>query len=1037
MGLKERIQKLKESNLSHKVPRETAIESDTKIHNELAPSETVATVLSSQGAVTQTQSLADRGLRALAFFGGMEEIKDHVEAPKKEGTEQLKFEKNTDLPCAQSTMHADADPWDFEHPLKAPRHKARPGKSGRDVVLDNQEDERVSRNPPKKRKRRSEEFLAGDKQTFLGQLLISEGEDKAIGNPLVACNDDLLLHVNENGSRVPCLELVVPNTINQFLKNYQRRGIKFLFRQYSLGTGAILADDMGLGKTIQTIGFLAAVLTKTGSADVDKQRPARRLPLPNIKAPRDGAQVMSSLEYAPHYSGGPILIVCPNSLIGNWQDELDKWGTFSWASFTGTNKESALAQIISCEKEILIMSKESLMRRIEDLAIIPWHLVIVDEAHCLKNDKSQTWQAADRLPTRLRFGLTGTPQSNDYGELYCLLQWAVPGCLGDKERFKNSIEHPMKLGHRTTSTADEIEGAARAQTILREILDRYVLRRTKELIKHELPMKHDLIVFVELAPLQRAAYRRLVTSPDVLLLLNAREACRCGSGEMAYKCCEWSLTYDQGGVLFPLYHDCQCEKEDCKFHKMPDGCTSANSGARSCPFCLALPICTILRKVANHLELVKVDKELERTDPIEYYKKKQIAELVLGADADDEMVGGYVSCNDFLKLSHTGTCGKLAALKTLLRTWYSAPGQRNKVLLFSNSMRMLKIVEALLKVEGYDYKSLTGSIPGDARKGLVDSFNTGGDFIFLISTMAGGVGLNLTSANKVIIMDPSWNPAADLQAMDRAFRLGQIRDVEVLRFVAKDTLEELIYSRQISKQQHANMALEGTSQKRIFEGAKGMKGMEGELWGLVNMLKFNYIEYSGKKGGNLRDSALPTTMRLVERGLQGKEESEIAPGLQVEAFDAEIFDKETQPPAVVCQRKGVDGDHAKDDGCDVGLEALLSKTTGPPPSMMSDPMAPDEDRLDVQARSKCLGVVGVMRHEKTVGGHTRENNQKERSRKVDGGYADAPVYMTLLESLADFMQVDVKKAASKLLGSTVEQRRALLEDYVAAETIHH
>ena len=89
---------------------------------------------------------------------------------------------------------------------------------------------------------------------------------------------------------------------------------------------------------------------------------------------------------------------------------------------------------------------------------------------------------------------------------------------------------------------------------------------------------------------------------------------------------------------------------------------------------------------------------------------------------------------------------------------------------------------------------------------------------------AGGLGLNLTSANRVVIFDPSWNPAHDLQAQDRAFRLGQHRDVHVYRLLGAGTLEELIYSRQLYKQQQSNMAVHGTRERRYFEGVQGVKG---------------------------------------------------------------------------------------------------------------------------------------------------------------------------------------------------------------------
>ncbi|KIJ36395.1 hypothetical protein M422DRAFT_179431 [Sphaerobolus stellatus SS14] len=105
--------------------------------------------------------------------------------------------------------------------------------------------------------------------------------------------------------------------------------------------------------------------------------------------------------------------------------------------------------------------------------------------------------------------------------------------------------------------------------------------------------------------------------------------------------------------------------------------------------------------------------------------------------------------------------------------------------------------------------------------------------------MAGGVGLNLVSANKVIIFDPNWNPAHDLQAQDRAFRFGQRRDVSVYRLLSAGSLEELIYKRQVYKQQQMKIGYEASHQTRYFEGVQGDKTKQGELFGIKNIFKLD------------------------------------------------------------------------------------------------------------------------------------------------------------------------------------------------------
>lgn len=119
---------------------------------------------------------------------------------------------------------------------------------------------------------------------------------------------------------------------------------------------------------------------------------------------------------------------------------------------------------------------------------------------------------------------------------------------------------------------------------------------------------------------------------------------------------------------------------------------------------------------------------------------------------------------------------------------------------------------------------------------IVNDFNSNPSaFVFLISTKAGGLGLNITSANKVVIVDPNWNPAYDLQAQDRAYRLGQTRDVEVFRLISAGTIEEIVYARQVYKQQQANIGYNASVERRYFKGVQDQKEMKGEIFGLANL----------------------------------------------------------------------------------------------------------------------------------------------------------------------------------------------------------
>ena len=185
----------------------------------------------------------------------------------------------------------------------------------------------------------------------------------------------------------------------------------------------------------------------------------------------------------------------------------------------------------------------------------------------------------------------------------------------------------------------------------------------------------------------------------------------------------------------------------------------------------------------------------------------------------------------------------------------------DRVLIFSYSTKTLDLIENCVKARGYKFLRLDGSTSTRKRQTLVDKFQNDDSYkAFLISTKAGGLGLNLTAANKVIIFDVNWNPSYDEQAQDRAFRIGQQRDVEVIRLVSQGTVEELMYARQLYKVHLKQQALGGKDKEeeaaRLFRGVVGDKNRKGELFGIENLLKFKdgsfmddiWSSRKGKKG---------------------------------------------------------------------------------------------------------------------------------------------------------------------------------------------
>ncbi|KAJ4729782.1 switch 2 [Melia azedarach] len=573
------------------------------------------------------------------------------------------------------------------------------------------------------------------------------------------------LVLSEDGE-VPFVQ--VPAPINCRLLEHQREGVKFLYKLFKNNHGGILGDDMGLGKTIQTIAFLAAVFGKDESGDSSI-----------LKENKVGKK-------------GSVLIICPSSVIQNWEIEFSR--------IHGS-----------------ILSE------------VKWEIVIVDEAHRLKNEKSKLYTACLEIKTLKRIGLTGTVMQNKIMELFNLFDWVAPGSLGTREHFREFYDEPLKHGQRLTAPERFIRIADERKQHLLSVLHKYMLRRTKEeTIGHLMMGKEDNVVFCAMSDLQKRVYRRMLQLPDVQCLINKDLPCSCGSPLTQVECCKRIVP---DGIIWPYLH-----------RDNPDGCDS-------CPFCLVLPCLVKLQQISNHLELIKPNP---RDEPDKQRKDSEFATAVFGPDID--LMGGQAQSESFMGLSDVKHCGKMRALEKLMTSWAL---KGDKILLFSYSVRMLDILEKFLIRKGYSFSRLDGSTPTNLRQSLVDDFNSSpSKQVFLISTRAGGLGLNLVSANRVVIFDPNWNPAQDLQAQDRSFRFGQKRHVVVFRLLSAGSLEELVYIRQVYKQQLSNIAVSGKMEKRYFEGVQDCKEFQGELFGICNLFRdlsdkqftSEIIELHGKQG---------------------------------------------------------------------------------------------------------------------------------------------------------------------------------------------
>ncbi|XP_075595510.1 DNA excision repair protein ERCC-6-like 2 isoform X2 [Balearica regulorum gibbericeps] len=649
----------------------------------------------------------------------------------------------------------------------------------------------------------------------------------------------------------------IPYTINRYLRDYQREGAQFLYGHYANKRGCILGDDMGLGKTIQVISFLAAVLQKKGTReDIENNMPEFLL-----------RTMKKESKCNPKKT---FLIVAPLSVLYNWKDELDTWGYFKVTVLHGSKKDDDLSRIKQGKCEVALTTYETLRLYLDEFNSVEWSAVIVDEAHRIKNPKAQITQTMKSLKCSVRIGLTGTILQNNMKEL-----WAVPGLLGNRQHFKKKFSDPVEHGQRHTATKRELATGRKAMVKLARKMSGWFLRRTKALISHQLPKKEDRMVYCSLTEFQKAVYQAVLETEDVTLVLRAGEPCSCNSGRKRKNCC----------------YKVNAHGETIKS--------------------LRFSYLTILQKVANHAALLQTDNTSKQQEA----HIKRVCNQVFSSFPEFVQLSKDAA---FETISDPKYSGKMKVLQQLLNHFRK---NKDKVLLFSFSTKLLDVLEQYCMASGLDYRRLDGNTKSEDRIRIVREFNTIQEInICLVSTMAGGLGLNFVGANVVILFDPTWNPANDLQAIDRAYRIGQYKDVKVFRLISLGTVEEMMYLRQVYKQQLHCAVVGSENAKRYFEAVQGSKEHQGELFGIHNLFKLR------THGSCLTKDILEREGR-VEAGVMTattwlKEETSSCSSEKYEQPDCK---EDRQPRSIQAQLKREETDFCDDFSDDDVLETSVKK----------------------------------------------------------------------------------------------------------------
>eukprot|EP00796_Vickermania_ingenoplastis_P007412 gene7412-5220_t len=447
------------------------------------------------------------------------------------------------------------------------------------------------------------------------------------------------------------------------------------------------------------------------------------------------------------------LVITPSSLVKNWCNEFDKWlGEGSVKHFAiaeSTPKSDRIISRFDGEGDVLVISYDQLRKHIQRLSsLTSVELVVCDEGHRLKNAEVKTTRAVDQLPTRNRIILSGTPIQNDLSEFHAMVNFVNPGVLGNRDLFSRVFEEPVLSG-RDPEAPDHLRALGRDRAhYLSHLTQKFILRRTQSINESYLPPKVDVTVFVRLGTLQQQAYLKLS-----------------------------NLVMQQADY-------------------------EAGDGSK----CRPLVLISALRKLCNHLDLFHDAIELSHK-PSESSgnggdKGENKPRRGAPPHTSDSGIPRALLPTGYKKGSLQQDSGSKMFFVSLMLDQLRRSPERDKLVIVSNFTQTLNIIAALCQSKKVAYFQLDGSTPIKRRQELVDYFNVPAsqEIVFLLSSKAGGVGLNLIGANRLILFDPDWNPANDAQAMGRVWRDGQKKRVYIYRLLTTGTIEEKVYQRQVSKQ---------------------------------------------------------------------------------------------------------------------------------------------------------------------------------------------------------------------------------------------
>lgn len=576
------------------------------------------------------------------------------------------------------------------------------------------------------------------------------------------------------------------------LYDHQRDGVRWMWGLQLVGRGGILADDMGLGKTLQAAAFATGLL-------------------------RSGAAKR-------------VLILAPTTLLPHWAKEFEKCGLkhgqtlFKYYAGTPSERQRQL-KACTTGRGVLLTSYGMVTSRAtelgapadEDLAetmaqregrgsaprdfagAFRWDWIIMDEGHKLKSTTTQVAQKVRQIPANLRMIVTGTPIQNDLGELWSLYDLTCPGLLGGENEFRRRFVHKITAGQASSATQKQRAEAKDLGAELRKTCAPFFLRREKSEVLAKKPEeeKDDDVDPVKPAAapnpkLKKSSWKNVSHAPQALGQKNDLIA--------------WIPLEKAQSALYTKFLASKPVRD----------AVNKRGSAISCM--------NTLKKICDHPALCCVAQQDEDDDEthvenMEEMEEEQTAEQKksCAGEAAAAAASAVRECGFDANALESGDASVSSKLRFLMSMLDRFQAEGHRTLVFSQSQAMLDIIEKNVRASDKLFVRIDGKVNVEERDRRVSRFRQNDDIpVMLLTSRVGGLGLTLTEATRVIIYDPAWNPTTDNQSVDRAYRIGQTKDVVVYRLITCGTVEEKIYRRQVFKGGLSKAGAEGGNSTRYF-----------------------------------------------------------------------------------------------------------------------------------------------------------------------------------------------------------------------------